>query len=197
MPPPCCVRASLRMLKTMARASSMEISPLTRHVSFLTCFHWPRRRDFFNTCLLPNFRLILCHSFAVCADTLSHAGESDMRENVSFARRDGKRHRTGSKSLPARGIPSPSRLCIIAQRTGTDPPGASASFAFSLASTSALVPFISVIVIAHRGLCQAAALLVLRITSQSCRARVDMCARRPRIRTSSVSSNGPKYFALT
>ena len=34
-----CVRANLRMLKTMAHASSMEISSLKRHVSFLTCFH--------------------------------------------------------------------------------------------------------------------------------------------------------------
>ena len=47
------VRDNLRMLKTMARASNMEMSSLKRHIPCLTCFQRLRRRRDQGTSLNP------------------------------------------------------------------------------------------------------------------------------------------------
>ena len=62
----------------------------------------------------------------LCASAPLHTRRSRAtrkREDISFIRRDGKMGCTVSSCLPARGIPSPSRLCIISQRAGHRPRG--------------------------------------------------------------------------
>ena len=140
-------------------------------------------------------------SLAVCAGNPSHAGgfRQQGRGKMSRSQRE-----TGSGAARDPGvcqlqrIPSPSRLCIICQRAG---------HRFAQTGLGCLVPCRNLRPVFHHfrhhhrrnlSLSRLRELFSrLRITSQSSRARLDMCARRPGARIPSVSASGVKYFAHT
>ena len=73
------------------------------------------------------------------------------REHVTFIRRDGKWRCTGSSCLPApAGSPPRAGSASFLSGGGTDPAGTSASFALSLAGTSAII---SVFIIVRSRIC--------------------------------------------
>ena len=93
-------------------------------------------------------------SFAGCVDnTHSHAAESGNKEedNVTLARRDGRKHRAEFCYLPARKDPIPEQA--LHHFSVGKAPGAMASVVSSLARTAALMFFTSVVIIVHRGAC--------------------------------------------